>query len=119
MILVRPIRPGLHPFLSDFLRSSIQRSISFSCEKQTGRPDHLPVFGLSCGSSLTGRWFVRLPSDDPYMTPNAESLLVEKIKLSTGLPLNGGKLLPKWWIRRELRVFPGPAAWRPLVRFFA
>jgi hypothetical protein len=121
MILVRLIRSGLRLCFSGFLRSSIQRSISFSCEKQTSRLDHLPCLGLSCGSLLTGRWFVRFPSDDPYMTLYSESHLVEKPKLSTGGPLSGGKLLLIWWIiknfgfDRDLRNYvrwSGPALGR-------
>jgi hypothetical protein len=53
------------------------------------------------------------------MTPVAESVLVEKRKLSTGHPLNGGKLLLIWWIRSELRkgsgFFPGCPLVRPFV----
>ena len=99
MIFVRLIRSGLRLPFSVLLRSPTERSFSFSCEKQTGRLDHLPGPGLSCGSLLTGRWFVRLPSDDQYMTPHAESRLGENSKLSTGRSVTGGKLLPIWWIK--------------------
>ena len=99
MVFVRPIRSGLRLPFSVFLRSSTERSFSFSCEKQTGRLDHLPVPGLSCGSLLTGRWFVRLPSDDPYMTLYSESRQMENSKLSTSRTLIGGKLPPMRWIR--------------------
>lgn len=107
MVFVRLIRSGLRLPFSDFLRSSIERSFSFSCEKQTGRLDHLPVPGLSCGSLLTGRWFVRLPSDDLCMTPDIESLQVENGKLSTGYIVIGGKLLPKRWISAEFKTGEG------------
>jgi hypothetical protein len=99
MIFVRLFRSGLRLPFAVFPGSSIKRTFSFSCEKQTVRLNHLPDPGLSCGSSLTGRWFVRLPSDDLCMTPDAESLLMEKTDLSTGHPVSGGKLLPLWWIK--------------------
>ncbi|VWX56324.1 hypothetical protein SPHINGOR109_10292 [Sphingorhabdus sp. 109] len=105
MILVRLIRSGLRLPFSDCLRSSTERSFSSSCEKQTARLDHLPVSGLSCGSLLTDRWFVRLPSDDLYMTLQAESHLEHNHKLSTAQAFSGGKLLPEWWIKVESRIF--------------
>jgi hypothetical protein len=116
MVVVRLIRSGLRLRFSDVLRSSIQRSISFSCEKQTGRLDHLPGSGLCCGSLLTGRWFVRLPSDELDMTLYSESLQVGKRKLSTGSPLSGGKLLLIWWITYKFRIWSGFAGFCPLVR---
>ena len=89
-----------------------RKIISSSCEKQTARFDHLPVPGLSCGSSLTGRWFVRLPSDGPYMTLNPESDLMENGKLSTGSIVNGGKLLLVRWIN-SMSSFRGKLPWLP------
>ena len=112
-----PIR--LAPFLLDHSPVIDRKIISFSCEKQMARSDHLPVSGLSCGSSLTGRWFVRLPSDGPYMTLNPESDLMENDKLSTGRIVNSGKLLPMRWISfalaqgwKFLRGLPAGPAFR-------
>lgn len=102
MIFVRLIRSGLRLPVSGFLRSSIQRPISLSGEKQINRLDHLPGPGLSCGSLLTGRWFVRFPSDNLYMTLQPESLLAENSKLSTGSPVSGGQLLRMRWIISDL-----------------
>lgn len=119
MIFVQSIRSGLRLPFSAILRSSAVRSFHLSCEKQSGHLDDLPVPGLSCGSLLTGRWFVRWPSDKPYMTLDPESDLMENMKLSTGGIVNGGKLLPMWWIRLgRCRREGNSRASRPLVRSF-
>lgn len=99
MIFVRPIWSSLRLSCSNVLQSSIERSSSFSCEKQIVRLDPRSVLSRSDGSLLTGRRFVSFPSDDSYMRPHPESHQGENINLSTGHPLSGGKHLSIWWIK--------------------
>lgn len=99
MIFVHPIWSSLRLSCSNVLQSSIERSSSFSCEKQIVRLDPRSVLSRSDGSLLTGRRFVSFPSDGSYMRPHPESHQGENINLSTGHPLSGGKHLSIWWIK--------------------
>lgn len=103
MIVVHLIRSGLRLCFSGFFQSSIEKSCYFSCEKQYGRFDYLPVLFRSNGSLLTGRRFGLFPSDDLYMTRVCESLQMLKGDLSTDADLSCGETVAGLWTSQECR----------------